>query len=209
MDDPASSFLFFFFQDTESVASITPARVIVEFLGIFFIVLLNGFFVASEFALVSVRRTRIQKLAEEGGGNGPAAVLRLLDNPTQFISAVQLGVTLASLALGWIGEPAVAEVLFPLATAIGGEGPAAYLAHGAAIVVAFTMITFLHVVIGELVPKMFALERAEKWALIAARPLELFATVFSPVLWAFNYVGRLVGKLLGLSSSLEHTTVYT
>jgi CBS domain containing-hemolysin-like protein len=208
MDDPASSFLLFL-QASESAASFTFAEVIGELLLILFILSLNGFFVASEFSLVSVRRTRIQKIADEGQSGGAAAVLRLLDNPTQFISAVQLGVTLASLALGWVGEPVVAEYLFPVARAIAGEGSAAYFAHGAAIVVAFTIITFFHVVLGELVPKMFALERAESFALIAARPLELFAKIFSPVLWVFNYVGRLLGKAIGLSSSLDHTSVYT
>ena len=207
MDDPASSFLLFF-QHTESVASITPTELIIELALILFIVILNGFFVASEFALVSVRKTRVQKLAEEGAG-GAAAVLRLLDNPTLFISAVQLGVTLASLALGWIGEPTVAQLLLPIADAIVGEGPAAYFAHGVAIAVAFSIITFLHVVLGELVPKMFALERAEKFALIAARPLEIFAKIFSPVLWVLNYAGGLIGKVLGLSSSLDHTSIYT
>ena len=183
--------------------------IIGEFLFILVIVGLNGFFVASEFALVSVRRTRIEKLADEASGGGPAAVLRLLDHPTRFISAVQLGVTLASLALGWIGEPTVAELLFPLATAIAGQGPAAYIAHGAAIVIAFTVITFLHVVLGELVPKMFALERSEQFALFAARPLELFAKIFWPVLWVFNYVGSLLARAIGLSSSLDHASVYT
>ena len=209
MDDPASSFLLFL-QNTESVASITFNEALVYILLIFFIVALNAFFVASEFALVSVRRTRIQKLADEGsGGGGVAAVLRLLDHPTRFISAVQLGVTLASLALGWVGEPTIAQILTPAAEAIAGQSGAAYFAHGAAIVVAFSIITFLHVVLGELVPKMFALERAEKFALVAARPLELFAKVFSPILWVLNHAGRLVGKILGLSSSLDHTSVYT
>lgn len=207
MDDPASSFLLFL-QSTESVAENTPTWVIVEFLLILLVVLLNGFFVASEFALVSVRKTRIQKLADEGGRRA-AAALRLLNNPTRFISAVQLGVTLASLALGWIGEPTVAELLFPIATKIAGVGPAGYIAHIVAVVIAFTIITFLHVVLGELVPKMFALERAEQFALIAARPLELFAKIFSPVLFIFNYAGRGFAKVLGLSSSLDHTSVYT
>jgi CBS domain containing-hemolysin-like protein len=209
MDDPASSSLLFFLQNTESVASITFSDVVVDLLIIFLIVSLNAFFVASEFALVSVRRTRIQKVADEGTSRGAAAVLRLLDNPTQFISAVQLGVTLASLALGWLGEPAVAATLRPVANAIAGEGSAAYIAHVGAVVVAFSAITFLHVVLGELVPKMFALERAEQFALIAARPLEMFARVFSPILSVLNYAGRLVGKALGLSSSLDHTSVYT
>jgi CBS domain containing-hemolysin-like protein len=208
MDDPASSFLLFF-QHTEPTASLTFTAAFLYILLILVIVGLNAFFVASEFALVSVRRTRIQKRVDEGESGGALAVLRLLDNPTRFISAVQLGVTLASLALGWVGEPTVAQFLMPVADALADEGTAAYLAHGAAIVVAFSIITFLHVVLGELVPKMFALDRAEKFAVVAARPLEWFAKVFSPILWVLNYAGRLVGKALGISSSLEHTSIYT
>ena len=208
MDDPASSFLLFL-QNSESVASITLTEAVVDILLIFLIVGLNAFFVASEFALVSVRRTRIQKHADDGTSGGAVAALRLLDNPTRFISAVQLGVTLSSLALGWRGEPAIAQMLLPVAESFASEGSAAYFAHGAAIVIAFSIITFLHVVLGELVPKMFALERAEKFALVAARPLELFARVFSPILWVLNYAGRLVGKMIGLTSSLDHASVYT
>ncbi|MBV9242039.1 MAG: HlyC/CorC family transporter, partial [Acidobacteria bacterium] len=134
---------------------------------------------------------------------------RLLSEPTLFISAVQLGVTLASLALGWRGEPAIAQVLVPVASSIASEGTASYIAHGIAIVIAFCAITFLHVVLGELTPKMFALERAESFAIFAARPLALFARVFSPVLWVLNYAGRLVGRLLGLAPNLDHTSIYT
>jgi CBS domain containing-hemolysin-like protein len=208
MDDPASSFLLLLQLD-DSTLPITLAEAFWKIFVIFAVVATNAFFVASEFALVSVRRTRIQKLVEDGGGGGARAVLRLLDNPTLFISAVQLGVTLASLALGWLGEPTVARLLLPLAEAIAGSGAAAYVAHIAAIIIAFSIITFLHVVLGELVPKMFALERAEKFALIAARPLELFAKIFSPILWVLNYAGGLVGKALGISSSLDHTSIYT
>ena len=207
MDDPASSILLLF-QHTETVAPITATEVILEFLLIFVVVGLNAFFVASEFALVSVRRTRVQKLADEGS-KGALAALRLLDNPTQFISAVQLGVTLASLALGWVGEPTIAQLLLPVADAVAGETSALYIAHIVAIVIAFSIITFLHVVLGELVPKMFALERSETFAVIAARPLEIFARVFSPILWILNYAGRLFAKLLGLSSNLDHTSIYT
>src|SRR6185369_2907752 len=102
MDDPASSFLFFF-QNAEQTASISFTRAIVEFSLMLVIVLVNAFFVASEFALVSSRKTRLEAQAAEGSKGAQAAV-RLLENPTLFISAVQLGVTLASLALGWVGE---------------------------------------------------------------------------------------------------------
>ncbi len=207
MDDPASSLLLLF-QTNDTGSSVTVTEVLLEFLVILVIVGMNAFFVASEFSLVTVRKTRIQKLADEGHGSAKA-VLRLKDDPTLFISAVQLGVTLASLALGWVGEPTIAEWLNPVAASIAGAGPAAYIAHVIAIVIAFCMITFLHVVLGELVPKMFALERAEAFALVAARPLEIFAKIFSPILAVLNYAGRLIGKSIGLSSNLDHTSVYT
>ncbi|MEZ5426284.1 MAG: hemolysin family protein [Pyrinomonadaceae bacterium] len=205
MDDPASLFLF---QTTEAAASISFTEISIEFLLLFFIVALNAFFVASEFALVSVRRTRVETRAEEGS-KGAKAALRLLENPTLFISAVQLGVTLASLALGWVGEPTVARLIEPLAERIASQGTAGYIAHGTAVVISFSIVTFLHVVLGELVPKMFALEKAENFALFAARPLELFAKVFSPILWVLNLAGNSIGRLLGLQSSLEHTSIYT
>lgn len=204
MDDPASSFLLFL----QISVPLSLTEIFLNFLLILFIVALNAFFVASEFALVSVRRIRIETQAETGSKSAIAA-LRLLDHPTRFISAVQLGVTLASLALGWRGEPTIAEMLYPLAEQLAGGTAAEYLAHGFAIFIAFAAITFLHVVLGELVPKMFALERAETFALVAARPLEIFAKVFSPVLWILNYAGRLVGKSIGLTSSLAHTSVYS
>lgn len=207
MDDPASS-VFFLLQAGETAASISITEAIIEFFLIFFIVGLNAFFVASEFALVSVRKPRIEARAIEGSKSAQAA-LRLLNNPTLFISAVQLGVTLASLALGWVGEPTVAQLLEPLAEKIAAEGTAGYIAHGVAIVISFSIITFLHVVLGELVPKMFALEKAETFALFAARPLEVFAKVFSPILWVLNKSGGTLGRLLGLTSSLDHASIYT
>ncbi|HTK37999.1 MAG TPA: CNNM domain-containing protein, partial [Pyrinomonadaceae bacterium] len=197
-----------FFQESASTPVFSLGELALDFFVIICIVALNAFFVASEFALVSSRRTRLETVAEEGS-KGAAAALRLLNNPTRFISAVQLGVTLASLALGWVGEPALAKVFEPAAEQIATEGTAGYIAHGAAVVVAFSLITFFHVVLGELVPKMFALENAEAYARFAARPLELFARIFSPLLWIFNYTGRSIGRVLGIKSSLDHASVYT
>jgi CBS domain containing-hemolysin-like protein len=168
----------------------------------------NGFFVASEFALVSVRRARLEARAAAGTSNARAA-LRLLDNPTIFISAVQFGITLASLALGWIGEPTLASLLQPIALSIASEGRAGYVAHLMAIVIAFSVITFLHIVLGELMPKMIALERAERIALLCSRPLELFAKIFRAPLWIFNSAGATLGRMIGLKSTLDHTAVYT
>src|SRR6267143_759684 len=182
--------------------------VFLKLIGVAILVATNGFFVASEFALVSVRRARIEARVAAGSKNAGAA-LRLLDNPTTFISAVQLGITLASLALGWIGEPTIAHLLYPLASSVASEGRAGYVAHVMAIVIAFSIISFLHIVLGELMPKMIALERAERVAMFAAGPLELFARVFRAPLWLFNAAGTKLGRLIGLRSSLDHASVYT
>ena len=130
-----------------------------KLIGVAILVATNGFFVGAEFALVSVRRARIESRAAAGSKNAQAA-LHLLNNPTVFISAVQLGITLASLALGWIGEPTIAALLHPLAERIASEGRAGYVTHLLAIIIAFSAISFLHIVFGELMPKMIALERA-------------------------------------------------
>ena len=181
---------------------------LLKLVAIALLVVTNGFFVASEFALVSVRRARLEARAAAGSKNARAA-LRLLDNPTIFISAVQFGITLASLALGWIGEPTIAALLEPISSAIASEGRAGYVAHVMAIVIAFSLITFLHIVLGELMPKMAALERAERIALFCSRPLTLFAKIFGAPLWIFNSVGSALGRLIGLKSTLDHAAVYT
>jgi CBS domain containing-hemolysin-like protein len=164
--------------------------------------------VGAEFALVSVRRTRLETRAAAGSRRARAAV-RLINDPSFFISSTQLGVTLASLALGWVGEPTLASLLEPLAEAIAPAGRAAAVAHILAITVAFAVITFLHIVLGELMPKMAALERAEALALFTARPLELFAKVFRAPIWVFNRTGAALGRFIGLKSSLQHTAVYS
>ena len=206
MDDPASYFLAFLIGDAQPPTSLI--KVVVKLAAVLFFVAANGFFVGAEFALVSVRRPRIEARAAAGSKRAHAA-LRLLNDPTSFISATQLGITIASLALGWIGEPTVAALLQPLALSIAPAGRAGAVAHVLAIIIAFAAITFLHIVFGELMPKMVALERAEALALFGARPLELFAKVFRWPLWIFNRVGATLGRFLGLKSSLQHTAVYS
>ena len=205
MDDPASNFLALLAADAQP--STTLNTIAIKLLAVLFFVAANAFFVGSEFALVSVRRTRLEARAAAGSRRAHAA-LRLIGDPTSFISATQLGITIASLALGWIGEPVVAGLLQPIAFQIASAGRAGYVAHLFAIIIAFAAITFLHIVLGELMPKMFALERAEGLALFAARPLELFAKVFRAPLWIFNRTGATLGRLIGLKSSLQHAAVY-
>jgi CBS domain containing-hemolysin-like protein len=207
MDEPASYLLSLLQAEGELHESISLTAAFLKLAAVFMLVLANGFFVGGEFALVSVRRPKLEARAAQGSRAAKSA-LRLLDEPTIFISATQLGITLASLALGWIGEPTVAALLMPIASKIATEGWAGYISHGAAIVIAFSAITFLHIVLGELMPKMIALERAETLALLAARPLALFARIFRAPIWVFNKTGTKLGRLLGLKSSLEHTAIY-
>ena len=206
MDDPASNLLPLLIADIELPTTVTTIGI--KLLAVLFFVAANGFFVGAEFALVSVRRTRLEARAAAGSRRAQAA-LRLIADPALFISATQFGVTIASLALGWIGEPTVAHLLEPLASALAPAGRAAYVAHIFAIAIAFAAITFLHIVLGELMPKMVALERAEGLALFVARPLELFAKVFRAPLWVFNRTGSTLAGLLGLKSSLNHSAVYS
>jgi magnesium and cobalt exporter, CNNM family len=201
-------YVLFLLQEIPVHEALSASGVFWRLAAVLLLVLANGFFVSSEFALVSVRKAKIEARAAAGSKRA-RAVLRLLERPTVFISAVQLGVTLASLALGWIGEPTVATVLLPISVRIAANGWAGAVSHFLAIAISFGLITFLHIVIGELVPKMVALERAETTALFAAQPMELFASVFRPLIWLLNRTGSALGKLIGLHPSLERTSVYT
>ena len=206
MDDPASNLLAFLAEDALHLS--TFLSVLLKLFAVLFFVGANAFFTAAEFSLVAVRRQRMEARAA-GGSRRAAAALRLLNDPTLFINASQLGITIASLALGWIGEPTVASFLEPIASRIASAGRAAYVAHAFAIIIAFSAITFMHMVLGELMPKMIALERAETIALFTARPVELFAKVFRAPLWVFNKSGSVIVRLFGLKASLEHTAVYS
>ncbi len=178
-----------------------------KLLFVVLLVLANGFFVGSEFALVSVRRPRIDTLAAKGN-RAAQCVQRLVGDPTAFISATQLGITLASLALGWIGEATLAdEVFIPLFERVWPEA-AVVSAHAVAIPISFITITYLHILFGELLPKAMTLEASEKAALLLGRPLELFLKVFRPFIWMLDASGSAILRLLGFATSLEHTAVF-
>src|ERR1700757_361543 len=167
-------------------------------LRIFLILLLvaaNAFFAAAEFALVSVRDTRIQQLIATGRV-GSRMVLRLHQNLDEVVNGVQLGITMVSLTLGWIGEPMVARLVEGMQF-VHQVPHAAVYAHGIAIVIAFTLITYLHVLLGELVPKTLALQRAEQIALAVSGPMEAFLTLTRPLLFFMRQSGGLVLKLFG------------
>jgi CBS domain containing-hemolysin-like protein len=165
-------------------------------LGVVGLVLANAFFVAAEFALVTARKTRIRELAE-GGDRLARSVEKTLGNLDRAISGTQLGITLASLGLGWIGEPAVAQTLERLMTAMSVQlSPVAL--HTVAIVIAFGFITYLHIVLGELAPKTVALLRPEAVSRLVAPPLNLFNRLVAPGIWLLNGSANLFLRMLGL-----------
>src|SRR5262249_14198922 len=161
------------------------------------LVFANGFFVAAEFALVKMRPSHLQALVDEGRP-GAVHAQKVLSRLDAYLSATQFGVTLASLALGWIGEPAFGRLVEPIARRLMPEGDIQPLAHTLSAALAFTLITFLHIVIGELGPKSLAIQRTDSTALACAWPLRVFYFVFFPAIWLLNNAARKVLKLFGL-----------
>jgi CBS domain containing-hemolysin-like protein len=172
------------------------------------LLLMNGFFVAAEFALVSVRRTRVEELIATGNQSA-AIVKRAIQDPDRFIAATQLGITIASLGLGWIAEPALAHLIEPIFMALPSQwvGPSAHIVAASA--VAFALITFLHVVIGELAPKSIALAYPEQTALRVAQLTILFENLFRPAIWLLNGTGNGLLKLIGLRRPTGHQLVHS
>jgi putative hemolysin len=172
------------------------------------LVLINGFFVAAEFSLVSVRKTRIAERVARGDTSAKA-IQKAIEDPDRFIAATQLGITLASLGLGWIGEPALSHLLEPVLAWLPGTiaGAAAHIA--AASIIAFVMITGLHVIIGELMPKSMALQRPERTALLVARPTLLVEQLFRPFIWALNGTGNFLLRQLGFNHSGEKERLHS
>ncbi len=161
-----------------------------------FFILANSFFVAAEFALISVRETRMEQLLALGRP-GARTALHLKRSIDEFLPAVQFGVTLAALALGWLGEPAVAEMLLALAAGVLTVLPAhaVLYAHTAAVILAFAAITYFEVLLGELVPKSLALQRAERIALAVAGPMDVFIRMTRPAVRLMNHSAAAVLRL--------------
>ena len=167
-------------------------------LAALFLVALNGFFVASEFAFVRVRSTSVEQLAAEGRA-GSAALQDVMNNLDDYLAATQLGITIASLGLGWIGEPAVAALIEPVLASVL---PASVI-HLVAFALGFSVITFLHVVFGELAPKTIAIADAERVSLLLAPPMKLSYYVFTPGIVVFNGAANAFTRLLGVPPASE------
>jgi CBS domain containing-hemolysin-like protein len=192
----------------EGAAGHDEGGVALKLLAVLVLVLLNGFFVASEFALVAARRSKIDQMVEEGDGKA-RIVQGALKDLDRYISATQLGITLASLALGWIGEPALAALIDRGLERVGIATPSGVDHSAAGIATAFAIITFLHIVLGELAPKSVALVIPEKVSRIIVAPLILFSRLMAPFIWALNGMSTWLLRLVGIAPASEAQHVHS
>ncbi|MFE8700162.1 hemolysin family protein [Cytobacillus sp. FJAT-54145] len=169
------------------------------------LIALTAFFVASEFAIIRVRSSRIDQLIEEGNKSAIAAK-RVVSNLDEYLSACQLGITITALGLGWLGEPTVEHILRPIF--LGFNIPES-ITHLLSFGTAFAFITFLHVVVGELAPKTLAIQKAEFISLVTARPLIWFYRLLYPFIWLLNGSARLLTSLFGLKPTSEHDLAHS
>ncbi len=182
-------------------------NIIFNLFVIIFLLFSNGFFVASEFAMVKVRKTRIEQLVKEGNATAKIAQEALTDLD-KFIAAVQLGVTISSIGLGWVGEGTLARIIEPIFAFLPGISQN-IATHTVSVSLSFALITFLHVVIGELIPKSIALEYTEKTALIVARPMQWITVIFNPFIWLLNGFGNSLLKMFHIPHSHKGSMVHS
>jgi putative hemolysin len=198
-------------RDREEIMVDEQARTyLADFIGVGAVLVLvaaNGFFVASEFSLVAVRRSRVAELVADGRRNAQT-LLAAVDRLDANLAATQLGITISSLALGWIGEPALAHLIAPLLDRLPGSVASA-TAHAIAVAISFGIITALHIVLGELAPKSLALQRSENTALAIVRPLSVFLFLLRPAILALNGLGNLVLRLFGLKPGAGEESLHS
>ena len=179
--------------------------ILFQLLLVFFLIAMNGFFVAAEFACVKIRPSRLETLIQEGSRQAKYAK-KLTDHLDASLSVTQLGITLASLGLGWVGEPAVATLILPITHAIGLDD---VIGHTIALALAFSIITGLHIVLGELTPKTMAIQNVEKIMLSVALPMLVFHRVMYPFVWLLNHVANWVAHRMGFHTASEGDDAHT
>ncbi|RYG62807.1 DUF21 domain-containing protein, partial [bacterium] len=196
---------------TESTAeSHSSNSIVIKLIIVMLLVLANGFFVASEFALVAVRKTRIDQLAAEGSG-AAVVVQKAVKDLDRYIAATQVGITIASLILGGVGEETFHHIFEPVVSPVLSflSAPKGFSAGIVATALAYFVMTALHVIIGELMPKSIALQNAEKTSLVIGRPMTFFARLFAPLIWLLNGTGGFLLRRLGVHSVEGHGTVHS
>ena len=179
--------------------------ILFQLLLVIFLIAMNGFFVAAEFACVKIRPSRLETLIQEGSRQAKYAK-KLTDHLDASLSVTQLGITLASLGLGWVGEPAVATLILPITHAIGLDD---VIGHTISLALAFSIITGLHIVLGELTPKTMAIQNVEKIMLSVALPMLVFHRVMYPFVWLLNHVANWVAHRMGFQTASEGDDAHT
>lgn len=203
MDDPASLFLLFFAEPGAAEQPVNYLYIIFKLILVLVLVLLNGYFVMAEFAYVAVRKSRIRILAEEGLKSA-TRLMEILNNLNPYLSACQLGITIASLALGTLAEPAVAELLAKPLSVL----PESFQ-HPVALIISLSIITSLHITLGEQAPKLVGLEMAERIALLTALPTKIFYVIFKIPIHALDWASMKMVGLIGIHSDGEHGSIYS
>lgn len=181
--------------------------IFINILVIAFLLFVNGFFVAAEFSLVKVRKTRLEQLCNEGSLRAQRA-LKLVNNTNKMLAAAQLGVTIASIALGWVAEATIVQLVEPVIKLFNIQS-AALSAHAIAVPIAFFLVTYFHVLLGEQLPKCFALRHPDSLALIVAAPMDMFITILKPFVWLLMVSGDKILSAFHVSAedaSLVHST---
>lgn len=179
--------------------------ILFQLILVVFLVFMNGFFVAAEFACVKIRSSRLETLIQEGSKRA-AYAKRLTDHLDASLSVTQLGITLASLGLGWVGEPAVATLILPVTGWLGiDEG----IGHTISLILAFSIITAAHIIMGELTPKTMAIQNVEKIMLAVALPMLIFHKVMYPFVWILNHVANWVARRMGFQAASEGENAHT
>jgi CBS domain containing-hemolysin-like protein len=177
-----------------------------EIIGVIALVLVNGFFVAAEFAFVRLRDTQLDPLVAKGQGRAKLA-RHILQNLTSYLSATQLGITIASLGLGWVGEPVFSVILEPVLKAMHIHSERAQ--HTISFAIGFSVLTFLQIVLGELGPKWYAIQKTMPAALAIARPLHWFYIAFYPINWALNHSAQWILRRVGIEPATDSTMVHS
>lgn len=179
--------------------------ILFQLLLVIFLIAMNGFFVAAEFACVKIRPSRLETLIQEGSRQAKYAK-KLIDHLDASLSVTQLGITLASLGLGWVGEPAVATLILPITHAVGLDD---VVGHTISLALAFSIITGMHIVLGELTPKTMAIQNVEKIMLNVALPMLVFHRVMYPFVWLLNHVANWVAHRMGFHTASEGDDAHT
>jgi CBS domain containing-hemolysin-like protein len=174
--------------------------ILFELIAVILLIFANAFFVAAEFAIVKVRSSQITPLAEKNNRSAKT-VVKLLANLDAYLSASQVGITMTSLGLGWVGEPVTAKLLEPVFTFFGLEN--AKTIHTLSVIIGFVFLTFLHISLGEQAPKMLAIKNPKSTSLVIAIPLNLFYISFKPVVWLLNHAANFILRLIGIQQVSE------